>query len=121
MKNFIEQLTNLYSTQMADDGVILRTAIMYAGADHTFSFYIKPCGENSYTITDRGQTLEYLRENLDPNKYLDKICKICERFEIELIDGEFVGRLASLSSGQTMRNLHKFIGAMNIIANIDAL
>ena len=121
MKNFIEQLTDLYSVQIVDDGIILRTAIMYAGADHTFSFFIQLQGEGSYTITDRGQTLDYLRENIDPNKYLDKIHKICERFEIELTDGVFIGRLASIASGQTMRNLSKFIGAMNIIANVDIL
>lgn len=121
MKNFIQQLTNSYSIQVVDDGIILRTSIMYSGADHTFSFCIKPRGESGYTVTDGGQTLDYLRENLDINKYLDKIQQVCERFEIQLIDGAFVGSLASLASGQTIRNLHKFIGAMNIIANIDVL
>ena len=118
MNSFIEKLKTSYSYQSSEDGIILHTPIMYTYADHSFSFFIKRSEGDGFTVTDRGQTLDYLRENADPNKYGEKIAKICEHFGIELIGREFVGKLSSLESGQTMRNLHKFMGAMNIIANI---
>ena len=121
MKNLMENLKDLYFAEMAKGAIVLRTSIMYDGADHFFSFYIKQDGEGGYVITDNGQTYDYLRENFNPNKYLDKIHDICHRFEIQFVDGKFVGRLALLQSGQTARNIHTFIGAMHIIANIDIL
>ena len=121
MNALMEEIKEMYNCQVTEDGILLRTPIMYDAADHTFSFLIRQCGENAYTVTDRGQTLEYLRENMNPNKYAEKIARICEHFEIEQIGGEFVGTLASLASGQTLRNLHKFIGTMHMIACIDVL
>ena len=121
MNDFIKQLNEIYSHKTSEDGIILETPIMYAAADHSFSFFIKPCKEKGFTVTDRGQTMDYLRENVNPSKYEKKIERICKLFGIELIEGEFVGKLASLESGQTMRNLHTFIGTMNIIANVDML
>ena len=118
MKGFIEKLNTSYICQPSEDGIVLHTPIMYTYADHPFSFFIKRSEGNGFIVTDRGQTLDYLRENDDPGKYSEKIAKICEHFHIELIEGEFVGKLSSLESGQTMRNLYKFMGAMNMIANI---
>lgn len=119
MIEFIEELKKQYNIEQVENGIIIHTPIMYDGADHTFSFYIKQSINDSFKITDRGQTLDYLRENVNADKYKDKIKKVCEYFEIDLIDGEFVGQLASLESNQTMRNFNKFIGAMNMIAYIN--
>lgn len=119
MENFIKNINNCYSINKKDNGFILCTPIMYSGADHTFSFYIEPNANGSYKITDCGQTIDYLRENLNINNYMTKIKNVCEHFEIELKDNTFIDNLASIKSNQTMRNLEKFIGAMNIIANIN--
>ena len=119
MKDFIINLKNCYSISKYQNGILLLTPIMYEGADHTFSFYIEKNKTGDYKITDCGQTISYLRENINVNKYISKIEEICKRFEIELVDNIFVSKLASLESNQTMRNLEKFIGTMNIIANID--
>ena len=121
MNDFIKELEKLYRYEIVEGGIILYTSIMYQGADHYFSFCIKQNAQTDFIITDQGQTWDYLRENLNPNKYLNKIKKICEYFEIELSNGEFIGKLASLESKQTMRNLFGFIGAMNMIAYIDVL
>ncbi|MBQ8414320.1 MAG: DUF1828 domain-containing protein [Clostridia bacterium] len=118
MNAFLDKLSNVFSLRECDGGVMISTPIMYQGADHGFSFFVEK-SRNGFSINDRGQTIEYLRENLDPGRYEDRITTICERFEITLEDGVFYGRLASLESGQTMRNLFKFIGVMNMIANID--
>ncbi len=118
MKYFFSNFTGAYSYKEQGDGIILSTPIMYSGADHTFSFYIEKYG-SGFTINDRGQTLDYLCGNLNPEYYEDKIRSVCERFEITLENGVFYGHLASYESRQTMRNLQKFIGAMNLIANID--
>lgn len=118
MEKFIESLKSSYTVEKYQDGFILYTPIMYKYADHTFSFYIEKnsCG---FTITDRGQTVDYMRENFAPEKYMDSILKICERFELNFADGVFSGSIASYQTNQTMRTLNIFIGAMNIIANID--
>ena len=118
MKEFTEAIGSAFSVRDCDGGILLITPIMYQGADHGFSFYLEKNG-GGYKINDRGETFEYMRENFDPERYTDKIEEICERFEITLIDGVFWGHLSSLESGQTMRNLFKFLGAMNMIANID--
>lgn len=118
MNGLIENLSGAFGVRECDGGIIISTPIMYQGADHCFSFYVEKNG-SGFNISDRGQTIEYLRENLDPKQYDDRISVLCERFEITLTDGRFCGRLASIESGQTLRNLFKFIGAMNMIANID--
>lgn len=118
MNEFIEKLNGAFSAEECDGGIRIITPIMYQGADHSFSFYVEKSG-SGFAINDRGETLNYMRENFDPKVYTDKIEAICERFEVTLADGVFHGRLASLESGQTMRNLFKFIGVMNILANID--
>lgn len=121
MDTLIDKLNKQYSYEQLDNGIVIRTPIMYNGADHTFSFYIKRSETGGFVISDRGQTLDYLRENVNLSKYLDKIDKICEFFEIKLTNDEFIGRLASIESNQTMRNFNKFIGAMNMIAYINIL
>ena len=118
MNVFLDKLSNAFSVRELEDGVLLMTPVMYQGADHSFSFYVEKSG-NAFAINDRGETLEYMRENFDPKSYEDRIASICERFEITLTDGVFYARLASIESGQTMRNLFKFISAMNMIANVD--
>ena len=121
MNEFIDELNRQYSYERLDNGIIIHTSIMYDAADHTFSFCIKKSENGSFVITDRGQTLDYLRENVDPAKYSEKIDRVCEFFEIELINGEFVGQLASLESNQTMRNFNNFISAMSMIAYVNVL
>ena len=118
MNAFLDKLSNAFSVRECEGGIMLLTPIMYQGADHGFSFFVEKSG-NGFTINDRGETLEYMRENFDPKRYEDRIASICERFEITLEDGVFYARLASIESGQTMRNLFKFISAMNMIANVD--
>lgn len=118
MKDFFGHFIKSYSCKTEENGIILSAPVMYPCADHAFSFYIEACG-NGFRISDRGQTLAYLRENLNPAHYAENIRAVCERFEITLENGVFYGYLASYASGQTMRNLHKFIGAMHLIANID--
>lgn len=120
MKEFLDKLSGAFSARECEGGILLLTPVMYQGADHGFSFFVEKSG-NGFAINDRGETLEYMRENFDPKRYADIIASICERFEISLKDGVFHGYLASYESGQTMRNLFKFIGAMNMIANVDAL
>ncbi len=119
MKKMKDNLIKIFSMCEYGNGILLLKPIMYQGADHSFSFYVEKRG-NGFTVSDRGETLEYLSENLNPGIYAERIEAVCERFEITLTDGAFYGRLASIESGQTMRNLFKFIGAMNMIANIDA-
>lgn len=119
MKELKDKLINAFSVCECGDGILLLTPVMYQGADHGFSFYVEKRG-SSFTVSDRGQTLDYLSENLNPGIYAERIEAVCKRFEITLTDGVFYGKLASIESGQTMRNLFKFIGAMNMIANIDA-
>ena len=121
MNAFIDELNKQYSYEKLENGIIIHTPIMYDSADHAFSFYVKRAKDGSFVITDRGQTLDYLRENVNPTKYLEKIDKICEFFEIELINNEFIGQLASIESNQTMRTFNKFVGAMNMIAYINIL
>ena len=121
MNLFLNELTKQYSYEKLDNGIVIHTPIMYDGADHTFSFYVERSENGGYAITDRGQTLAYLRENVNPAKYAEKIAAVCEFFEIERINGVFVGSLASAESNQTMRNFYTFIGAMNMIAYINVL
>ena len=119
MKDFFNNFIEAYSYKEHGNGIILSTPIMYSEADHSFSFYVEEQCDGSFIISDRGQTLAYLSENLNPKIYEKKINAICEYFEITLENGVFYGSLASYESNQTMRNLQKFIGAMNMIANID--
>lgn len=119
MEKFIENLKSSYTVEKYKDGFVLYTPIMYKYADHTFSFYIKQNENGGFTITDRGQTLDYLDEAFDPMEYWDSILKVCKKFEIDFNDGVFSGKIASYQTNQTMRTLNIFIGAINIIANID--
>ena len=121
MKNFLDKYRDSFSIEEYGDGVLLHTPVMYRGADHTFSFYLVKRESGSFVISDRGRTLSYMRENFDPRKYADKIASVCESFGITESDGELYGILPSYESGQTMRALHAFMGAMYIIANIDTL
>ena len=119
MERFLKEFYSSYSCKEYRDGILLSTPIMYQGADHTFSFYITQNKTGSFTISDNGETLDYMRENFNPEKYMDKIMSVCERFSITLENNAFIGKIASYESNQAMRTFNIFIGAMNIIANID--
>lgn len=119
MTKLYELLRTSFSVGIQEDALVLKTPIMYKAADHTFSFMISRSASGSLAITDRGQTIDYLRENLDVNKYADFIRSVCERFEITYDQGAFYAHVASAESGQTARTVCTFIGAMNIIANAD--
>lgn len=121
MNTFITALRESFSVREYENGWILSTPMMYSGADHTLSFYIVPNEGGSFTVSDRGETLEYLRECVDPRRFEGRIASICERFEIVLENGVFYRTLASYASNQTMRNLYTFLGAMYMIANVDAI
>ena len=84
-------------------------------------FFSAACQRKSapMTISDRGETLDYLNECFDPAQYMDKIQAICKYFSITLENDVFTGEIASYESNQSMRTFHMFIGAMNMIANID--
>ena len=115
MDELIEVMKNQYELTVTDNRAVLRTPIMYMGADHTFSFYVERRG-GRLVISDGGQTIGYLRENADPSGYAERIESICEYFEIEREGDELIGTLASIESNQTLRSFHKYIGALNMIA-----
>lgn len=119
MEEFMKHLRESYSCREYEDGFIISTPIMYHFADHTFSFFIKEDEVCGFTITDRGETLDYLNECFDPAIYMDKIQTICKHFSITLENDVFSAHIASYMTNQTMRTFHMFIGAMNMIANID--
>lgn len=119
MERFLDDLRGAFSCRAQEDGFVLETPIMYDGADHTFSFFIRKNAGGSFTVSDRGQTLSYLRENLSLDRYEQRLSAICERFEITRENDVLFAKLASCESNQTMRNLHKFLGAMAMVANID--
>ena len=119
MEEFVKHLRESYSVREYEDGFIVTTPILYRFADHTFSFFIKKTGDCGFIITDLGQTLDYLNECFDPEPYMDKIQAICKYFSITLENDVFTGQIASYETNQAMRTFHMFIGAMNMIANID--
>ncbi len=121
MKEFLQKYCDSYSVREWGEGFLLMTPIMYKGADHTFSFYLVKNDTGSFRISDRGQTLDYMRENFDPEQYRERIDAVCERFEIERVGDELIGRVASYESGQTMRGLLAFVGAVSTIVNVDLL
>ena len=120
MKNFYRELLSSYKIKPHKDGFILGTDIMYFGADHTFSFYIEPSGE-SFIISDQGQTISYLRENIDINRYKDRIMDLLKRFDAIYDRGEIKSILPSYKSNQTIRRLNNFILTVGLIANIDLI
>lgn len=119
MEQFLKNHRDAFSVKVCADGFLLFTPIMYDGADHTFSFHIRENESGSFTIDDRGQTLSYLRENCDPKRYAAAIDAVCRHYGIRQVDGIFYGTLASYASGQTVRTLYKFLGAIHTVANIE--
>ncbi|MBR2370506.1 MAG: DUF1828 domain-containing protein [Clostridia bacterium] len=119
MTELADILNHSFVLEVLKEGIVLKTPIMYQAADHTFSFLISRNASGNLTVTDRGQTIDYLRENLDVNKYADFIRTVCQRFEIKYEQGAFYAHVASVESGQTARTVCTFIGAMNMIANAD--
>jgi len=120
MKDFYRELLSSYKVKPHGEGFILSTDIMYFGADHTFSFYIKH-SDDCFIISDRGQTLSYLRENLDVDNLSAKIMDLLRRFGAVLDKGEIKAILPSYESNQTIRCLHNFIFTVGLIANIDLI
>ena len=119
MEKFLDHLRESYSVREHEDGFIINTPILYRFADHTFSFFLKSNDGCGFTVSDRGETLDYLNECFDPAQYMDKIQAICKYFSITLENDVFTGQIASYETNQAMRTFHIFIGAMNMIANID--
>ncbi len=119
MNKFINCLRESYQCREHEDGFIISTEIMYTYADHTFSFFIKNEDNCGFTISDRGQTLNYLNECFDPEKYADKIQAICNHFSITRENDVFSAHIASYETNQTIRTFHAFVEAMSMIANID--
>ena len=120
MKDFYRALLSSYKVKPYRDGFLLSADIMYVGADRKFSFYIKKEGDG-FLISDRGETLSFLRENADASRYALKIYDIATRFEAMLDGGEILMVLPSYESGQTIRCLHKYLLVVGIIANIDII
>ncbi len=120
MKDFYRELLSSYRVKRHKDGFILYTDIMYFGADHTFSFFIKH-SDNQLIISDQGQTLSYLRENVDIGKLQAKITDFLRRFGAVLDRGEIKATLPSYESKQTIRCLHNYLFTVGLIAYIDLI
>lgn len=120
MKDFYRELLSSYRVKRHKDGFILYTDIMYFGADHTFSFFIKN-SDGLLIISDQGQTLSYLRENTDISKLQAKIADLLRRFGAVLDQGEIKASLPSYESKQMIRCLHNYLFTVALIANIDLI
>lgn len=121
MKQFFEEYLSSYTVYENENDFVLCTPIMYKFADHHFSFHIKKEENGGYEITDGGQTLDYLSENVDNpiKEFGEEIATICKFFGITLKDDIFSAHVASIETNQMARTVDMFIGAMFMIANIN--
>ncbi len=117
MKNLFSYLSSRYEVQIDNGRALIRTPIMYFGADHAFSFTIVKAGDG-YTVSDGGQTLDYLRECTDADRYAERIMSVMRSFSITLDSDELIGFIPSVESGQTGRALHNYLLGVGIIANL---
>ena len=120
MKDFYRELLSSYKLKADNGGFILYTDITYFGAEEPASFYIEK-SEDGFLISDKGQTLSYLKSNIDSSRYKQKILDLTRRFGAVIDGNEIKASLPPLETNQTVRALHNFIMTVGIIANIDLI
>lgn len=118
MNELIEYLKGSVSLEPSGDAVILHTPIMYIGADRTFSFEIVREGNEGYSISDGGRTLDFLSECCDISHYTDRIMSILRHFSANLEGDSITAFIPSLKSGQTGRAISNYLLLVGIIANL---
>ncbi len=123
IKNFLNTFFKSFDCYEENNGLVFVLPNKYSYAEKRTSFFITEESNGGFTISDRGQTLKYLEDEMDVDlaNYSNFINKLCKQYEIKLENKVFTAHLASFETNQTMINLLNFLGAMQTIANIAVL
>lgn len=123
IKNFLNTFLTSFDCYEENNGLVFVLPNKYNYAEKRTSFFITEETNGGFTISDRGQTLNYLEDEMDVDLagYSNFINKLCKQYEIKLENKVFTAHLASFETNQTMINLLNFLGAMQTIANIAVL
>ena len=119
-KEFISNIFGSIKIVTEDENsFIIIVPTKYRFSDNSTRFKITII-DNNVIISDRGNTLQYLKDiYVETENYAEQIKNICRINDIEIKNGVFEKNLSNLNNLE--RDFFNFINTMYLIANINAL
>lgn len=120
IKEFFKEYFKKIYYKESNGGYIVSLPYYHIDADDCSSFYIKQNEDSTYHLSDMGNSIDHLEYNVDDyTLYNNKINKVCSRFGFTRNGKSIEFDIPNLETNQTMKQLHRFLQGLAIIANID--
>ena len=122
IKKFLQKYNEEIRYFERDGGVEVALPFKFVNDDRICSVFISEDDAGLFTVTDNGNTLQYLENiGVDANEYADKIKRICKLFDLEYENGVFKRILGEYETNQTFTQLTSFLVRISHIATVNRI
>ena len=120
IKKFLDKYNGEIRYFERDGGAEVAFPFKFVNDDKICSVFISEDDTGLFTVTDNGNTLQYLENSgVDANEYAQKIKSICKLFDLEYENGVFKRILGEYESNQTFTQLTSFLVGISHIATVN--